>query len=258
MNERSASALHATRSAAEPDLVVESATGVEVALPVAGAGARSYAFVVDWHIRVVLFSAWYLGASMIYNGSFSFAPPAETTPGWFGFVLLPGLAIYFLYHPILEIAMRGRTPGKRMAGVRLVTRDGAVPTVTALLIRNVFRLIDAFPVCYALGLVCVALTKDHRRIGDLAAGTLLVYEPREHDAVLDDLSSAALSKRLDPATAELVAELLQRWPTLDSQVRQNLARALVARVRGVAPDGITLNERALHAELDQLTRGGEQ
>jgi len=255
VNGRSPTSLEAPRD--EADLVVDSATGVNVSLPVAGAGARSYAFIIDWHIRIVLFLAWFVVATLVYNGSWDLAPPAEPTAGYFGLVIAPGAALYFLYHPVLEIAMRGRTPGKRMAGVRLVTRQGAVPSVPAHLIRNVFRLMDFFPVCYALGLVVVALTKDHVRIGDLAAGTLLVYDRREHEGVLEHVNPAVIGTRLDVSTAELVEELLQRWQTLDASVRQRLARTLLARIEGVAPESISLSESRLYTRLMQLARGSE-
>jgi len=158
-------------------LVVDSVTGVEVALPVAGPGARSFAFVIDWHIRAVLTAAWYVIGMMLYNQEWTnITPPLETDAAWFGFVALPAAAIYFLYHPVLEIAMRGRTPGKRMAGLRLVTRTGGMPLLGAHVIRNVFRLVDNFPICYGLGLVMTMVTRNHVRLGDLAAGTLLVYD----------------------------------------------------------------------------------
>jgi uncharacterized RDD family membrane protein YckC len=158
-------------------LVVDSVTGVEVALSVAGPGARSYAFIVDWHIRAILAVAWYVIAMLFYSEDFgNLVPPLETDGLWFALVALPAAAIYFLYHPALEIAMRGRTPGKRLAGVRLVTHSGGTPLLGAYLIRNVFRLIDGFPVCYGLGLIMTMITRNHVRIGDLAAGTLLVYD----------------------------------------------------------------------------------
>lgn len=160
-----------------PTLSVDSVTGVEVSLPVAGPGARSYAFAIDWHIRTILALAWYSVGAMLYNRSFGeISPPVETDMGWFALVVLPAAAIYFLYHPVLEIAMRGRTPGKRIAGVRLVTYSGATPTLGAYLIRNVFRLVDNFPVFYGLGLILTMITRKHVRLGDLAAGTLLVYD----------------------------------------------------------------------------------
>src|SRR5690606_18924459 len=95
---------------------------------------------------------------------------------FFVVVALPATAIYLLYHPVLEVAMRGRTPGKRIAGVRVVRRDGGVPGVGALLVRNVFRLVDSLPFLYCVGLTAAVLTEHSVRIGDMAAGTLLVYD----------------------------------------------------------------------------------
>src|ERR687898_887618 len=66
--------------------------------------------------------------------------------------------------------------GSCIAGVRLVTHSGGTPLIGAYLIRNVFRLIDSFPVFYGLGLILTMLTRNHVRVGDLAAGTLLVYD----------------------------------------------------------------------------------
>lgn len=254
MNERGGAAFGQPSSGAEPDLVVDSATGVDVSLPIAGPGARAYAFVVDWHIRVVLFIAWYVLGALIYNGSWSLKPPIEPSAGWFGLVVLPGAAIYFLYHGVLEIAMRGRTPGKRVAGVRIVTRDGALPTVAAHLTRNVFRLIDSFPAFYGVGLTTAVVTKDHVRIGDLAAGTLLVYD-RADESVLEHVDAAALGSRLDAHTAEIVNELLARWETLDGDVRVRLARTLLGKIHGDQLNPAPLDERSLREHLERLARG---
>jgi uncharacterized RDD family membrane protein YckC len=252
MNERGDGALESPRAGAEPDLVVDSATGVEVALPVAGPGARSYAFVIDWHIRVIVAIAWYVVAALIFNGAWSLGAPIEPSAGWFGLVLLPAAAIYLLYHPVLEIAMRGRTPGKRMAGVRIVTHDGALPAMPAHLIRSVFRLIDSLPVFYGIGLVTAVVTKNHVRIGDLAAGTLLVYE-RGEELVLEHVSATALGSRLDAHTAELVNELLARWTLLDGAVRVRLARTLLTKLH--VADSDALDDAGLRARLELLASG---
>ncbi len=150
-------------------LAVDSVTGVDVALPVAGPGARSFAFVIDWAIRTILSVAWYVVAAMLHNDSWSIAAPLSPNAGWFVFVIAPPAAIYFLYHPVWEVATRGLTPGKRMAGLQTVSRDGGAPWVGSLLTRNVFRLIDSFPVAYALCLLTTLSTRNHARIGDLAA-----------------------------------------------------------------------------------------
>jgi len=238
-------------SAASSDLQIDSVTGIDVSLAVAGPGARAYAFVIDWHIRIVLALAWYTLGTLLYNGRLSLAPPAGLHTRWFVSVLAPSLAIYFLYHYVIELVLRGSTPGKRMAGVRVVARDGGVPGAGALLLRNVFRLIDSLPTLYGVGLITVVLSRNNLRIGDMAAGTVLVFE--RADAQLPATSGSA---RLDAAGAELVTELLQRWATLAPAARVRLARALLARY-GVTPEeSMGADEAAWRARLEQLLRPG--
>jgi uncharacterized RDD family membrane protein YckC len=218
-------------SEAAPGLVVDSVTGIDVSLPVAGPGARAYAFLVDWHIRVILALGWFVSGALLYNGRFILAPPLTSDARWFGTVVAPALAIYFLYHHVVELAMRGSTPGKRMAGVRIVARDGGAPSVGALLTRNVFRLVDSLPLFYGVGLITVVLTREHLRIGDMAAGTLLVFE--QADARLPTPAAEAhRGSRLDAAGAEIVAELLERWPALQPEARVRLARQVLTRYAG--------------------------
>jgi len=235
------------------DLVIDSVTGVDLTLPVAGAGARCYAFVIDWLIRAILFSAWFGVAALIYNGRWSFAAPLSPDPRWFVFVVAPAAAVYFLYHIVLEIALHGRTPGKRMAGIHIVARDGSSPSVGALLARNVFRLVDSLPLFYGVGLVATLVTKDHVRIGDMAAGTLLAYE--RTDIVLPRTPvSQARDRVLSATDGEVANDLLLRWPTLDPTSRHRLARAIISRYSGDA-SAADQSDAALKAKLESLTQG---
>jgi uncharacterized RDD family membrane protein YckC len=227
------------------DLVVDSVTGVDLALPVAGPGARSYAFLIDWAIRAILFTAWYGVAAVIYNRRWTFIAPLSPDAKWFVLVVMPAAAMYFLYHFVLEIAMHGRTPGKRMAGVHIVTREGGSPGVGALLTRNVFRLVDAMPLLYGVGLITALATRDHVRVGDMAAGTLLVYERPDIALSEPAVSNTSGERTLRSSDTEIIAELLLRWPHLDSDARQRLATAILAR-HGV--DVAALAERNLHPE----------
>lgn len=241
-----------------PGLSVDSVTGIDVSLPLAGPGARSYAFILDWHIRLVLGLCWYALGALLYNGRLSLSPPLTNEARWFGAIVAPALAIYFLYHLVLEVTMRGSTPGKRMAGVRIVNRDGGAPGIGSLLVRNVFRLIDSLPVFYALGLTLVALTREHVRCGDMAAGTLLVYVHAAPHLALTTQQTASRIGALGATGAELVTELLERWPALTSEARRRLARQLLARYD---PDGAALedaHESALHAKLETLARTGSE
>jgi uncharacterized RDD family membrane protein YckC len=232
------------------DLVVDSVTGVDLALPIAGAGARCYAFIVDWLSRAILFSAWYGVAALIYNGRWSLAAPLNPDARWFIFVVAPAAGTYFLYHTALEIALRGRTPGKRIAGIHIVARDGSSPSVGALLVRNVFRLVDSLPLLYGVGLVATLVTKDHIRIGDMAAGTLLAYE--RADLVLPDRPPGHVREHLlSAADAEIANDLLLRWSSLDPTARRRLALAIISRYAPTPED----NDSALRAHLESLTRG---
>jgi uncharacterized membrane protein SpoIIM required for sporulation/uncharacterized RDD family membrane protein YckC len=159
--------------------LVDSVSGVDVALAVAGPGARAFAFAIDFVFRTILAVAWYLIAAPVYNHHLSLVRPSEPDAYWFAFVLAPAFAIFLLYHPVLEVLMSGRTPGKRLASVLIVTRDGATPSVGALLVRNVFRVVDSLPIMYGVGLAASIFSAEHVRIGDLAAGTLLVYDDRD-------------------------------------------------------------------------------
>jgi len=235
-----------------PELNVASVTGIEVALPVAGPGARSLAFIIDWHIRVVLAIAWYVLAALIYNGGFSLHAPAGYGQAWFG-VVLPALAIYFLYHPAVEVVLHGRTPGKRSAGIRIVTRAGGAPGIGALLVRNVFRLIDSLPVAYGVGLTLMMLTRESLRCGDMAAGTLLVYQRAAGDVELLQNAAERVGK-LDSVGAEIAADLLQRWPTLVPEARVRLARQLLQHYLGAAADLSEGDELQWRSRVERLAR----
>jgi uncharacterized RDD family membrane protein YckC len=238
---------------AAPQVTLQSITGVDVELRIAGAGSRSYAFVIDWHIRFVLAFAWLIVASLLYTGQLMGFSEGEPTwdRGYVFTVLMPTAIIYFGYHPILEIAMRGSTPGKRMAGVRIVTRTGDIPGPGALLLRNVFRLIDSMPFVYLVGLLTVMFTAQHVRIGDLAAGTLLIIDRDESERSFARLTPA---RGLDPQAADLIHELLERWNALDDKTRGNIARSLIVRVdrTAAAEDLETLSTFDLRERLKKL------
>jgi uncharacterized RDD family membrane protein YckC len=230
----------------DEQLHITGLTGIELNLPIAGPGSRSYAFVIDWHIRLLLSLAWALGVWLVLR---ALRIPAMPSLIWW-----PALAIYLLYHPLLEILMQGRTPGKRTAGVRLVTRHGGQPSVSAILIRNVFRLLDSSPAFYMIGLSVCMFTKDRVRVGDLAAGTVLVLENARAARVLELMPGLATHTRLDPRLVELIQDLLDRWSSLSGERREALARALLARA-APAEASAALGESELHQRLQTLLAG---
>lgn len=229
-------------------------TGVDVSLPIAGPGSRSFAFIIDWHIRVLVALAWFVAAAWLEYGTMRFVG-APTGPALFAVFLAP-LIIYFFYHPFLELLMRGQSPGKRMAGVRIVTLAGGTPGAGAVLIRNVFRLIDSLPAFYVLGLAMTFFTAQRVRIGDMAAGTLLVLDERVSPRDLERVAAQAESG-VELAAQDLAQQLLERWGELEPDKRVAIARALLTKSRSDAagPAFVAMPEEALHEALARLARG---
>ena len=241
-----------TLARAAHDLIVDSVTGVDVSLTIAGTGARALAFLIDLLIRGGLAAGWFVIATLLYNREWSLVAPPDPSVAWFLAIVVPVASIYLLYHVVLEIVMRGRTPGKRMLGVRLVARNGSAPSVAASLVRNVFRLVDFFPLVYGVGLVTCMVTRDHVRVGDLAAGTLLVYENRAALATRH-FGLPARGSSLDGATAELIGELLDRWEVLEPSARRRIGRTLLARVTKAEVNN-DIDEATLRGQLEGLTQ----
>lgn len=241
------------------ELKVHTAQGMEFALQVAGIGSRSHAFVIDWHIRLILALGW-LAVSMLLLGTDSvktlFQSGSSGATSTFFFIAAPMAALYFLYHPLLEIAMHGRTPGKRMAGIRIVTCAGQTPKTTALLIRNIFRLVDSLPAFYVMGFAIALFTKQQVRIGDLAAGTVLVHEPQVSPATLEHVSRLVRDSKLTPEDQELLLELLERWKDLNFESRIRLGSKLIQKIGEAIPEAPTRKDRAkaLHQRLSKLAK----
>jgi uncharacterized RDD family membrane protein YckC len=235
----------------DEQLSVQSVTGVDLALNIAGPGSRSYAFAIDWHIRLLISAAWLLFAVYVLNLHASLESLDALVS------VLPAAVIYFLYHPILEVAMRGRTPGKRIAGIRIVTRNGGTPAATALLIRNIFRLIDSLPALYVIGLIACFVTANRVRVGDMAAGTLLVFDDTTAAESLTRLQTLAGASALPLDALELVDQVLERWRYLGTDNRKQIAAALLARLQpGADPVQLAaLDDSALHARLTAVLRG---
>jgi uncharacterized RDD family membrane protein YckC len=229
---------------------IRGVTGIDVMLPIAGPGSRSYAFVIDWHIRLLVAVAWLLVALFFETGAIRYAANISEMTRFF--IFLPAAIIYFLYHPIIELLLRGQSPGKRMAGVRVVTLDGATPGVAAVLIRNVFRLIDSLPAFYLVGLLVTFFSAQRVRIGDMAAGTLLVMEERISSRYFERAGATSVDSPADFAALDLIEQLLERWPALETANRDAIARSLLKKVDPGAADVGAMTDELLHARLIAL------
>jgi uncharacterized RDD family membrane protein YckC len=142
---------------------VETPEGVTLTLRCAGVVARTHAFLVDLLIRLVAL----IIAGMLLGRIEGFG---------FGMFLVLTFAVEWLYPVAFELTPRAATPGKRALGLRVVMADGMPVTPSASLLRNLLRTVDFLPLGYAFGYLSMLLRPDFQRLGDVAAGTLVVHD----------------------------------------------------------------------------------
>src|SRR5215510_11634669 len=89
---------------------------------------------------------------------------------------LASFVLFWGYYIFFEMLWNGQTPGKRWVGLRVIRTDGTPITLSESFIRNLTRLVDFLPAAYGIGIISMFLDKQSRRLGDLAAGTLVVHD----------------------------------------------------------------------------------
>jgi uncharacterized RDD family membrane protein YckC len=157
--------------------------------------------------------------------------------------------LLFVYPTVMEVATQGRTLGKMAARTRVIQADGRPVTFLPVLVRNLLRLVDVLPGMYGVGAVAILVTKRGQRLGDLAAGTIVVYEapsrPPDQLALTptEDVERARRGMDVGGLTSAeygLVRSFLLRRDGLDPAARASLAAdlhgRLVERIGTADPD----------------------
>ena len=148
---------------------VELAEGVEIRLRIAGPMLRAAAYAIDLLIRI--------GVVIVAGIGMGFAGMAIGDRVAQGLMLLIWFFLAWWYPVLFEAGKRGATPGKRAMGLRVVQPSGAPITLGQSIVRNFLRFIDGMPaITYGFGLASCMATKRFQRLGDLAAGTVVIYE----------------------------------------------------------------------------------
>lgn len=217
----------------------ETPEGVSLSMRPAGVTARCLAYLIDLAIRLAMLFA----ASLVLGAL-----------GGFGGAIF--LVFYFLlewFYPVaFELGLSGATPGKRAMGLQVVMDSGLPVTPAASITRNLLRAADFLPALYGAGALCLLLRADFKRLGDLAAGTLVVYretvvlhgqmpdaEPVAPARALGASEQAAIvswAGRATRLTPERFGELaaLAQSATSSSNTAPTDAAAAPARLLGVA------------------------
>ena len=208
--------------------VFETPEGVDLGLRLAGPVPRAAAFVIDLLIRAALYLV---------------LTPLMALAGLGGGLVLLALFLTEWFYPVWFEVRSGATPGKRALGLAVVHDDGTPVGPSASLIRNLLRAVDFLPLFYGVGLVSMLVDRDFRRLGDLAAGTLVIYaECPPVERRIPEYSPCAPAGRLDIEMQRAILDYAERSPRLSAPRRVELAElatgdrgdAAVARLLGIA------------------------
>jgi uncharacterized RDD family membrane protein YckC len=210
--------------------------GCEIFLHVAGPVTRAQAWLYDFLLRLV---GWFVLAMLAgYSGRFGL-----------GILAVGGFLLEWFYPILFEVHWHGQTPGKRACGLAVLHDDGRPVGWGASFIRNTLRFVDFLPLLYATGFVATLLNADGKRLGDLAAGTLVVHtdpKPRRNLpldtevsesepppfplAVEEQRAIVEYSRRIGQLTEERAAELAATATPLAGQLPPHEARTRLLRI----------------------------
>ncbi len=167
---------------------------VAIEMPLAGIGSRFIALLVDYLI-------WGAGMLLLLLVIVFILPAMHTfnriSAQWAEAIVI---FVFFLlnwgYFTLFEAFWNGRTPGKRVAKIRVIQRSGRSIGLLESMARNLVRYVDQLPFFYGVGVIAMFVTRQHQRLGDLAAGTLVVRDREPESPLWGDTGSRTFTAQL--------------------------------------------------------------
>ena len=163
-------------------------------MPLAGIGSRFIALLVDYLI-------WGAGLVVLIVLGIALLPALHTfnriSAQWAeAIVIFIVFVVNWGYFTLFEAFWNGRTPGKRVAKIRVIQRSGRSIGLVESMARNLVRYVDQLPFFYAVGVIAMFVTRQHQRLGDLAAGTLVVRDSEPDSPLWADTGSRTFTAQI--------------------------------------------------------------
>ena len=166
----------------QDQLSIDTPEQVSLHLPVAGVGSRFLAILADTLIQTAAYILFWVMVALLLSGvtatntAASTAAPSDRVMAWtVGILIFLHFLAYWGYFTLFEAFWRGQTPGKRLFHLRVIKDSGRQITFVEAMARNLLRIADALPAAYMTGVLCILFSKQRKRLGDMAAGTLVVH-----------------------------------------------------------------------------------
>ena len=206
---------------------VEIPGGINLEAQVVGPIPRFFAFAIDLAIRGL--AIFVLSLLSIPFGSFGLGG---------GFFLIFLFVIEWLYPVLFEVFMRGQTPGKKILGISVINDDLSPVTLGTSMVRNLLRTVDFLPFLYLVGLVSMLSNRRFQRLGDMAAGTLVISVPESaKPAAMKDIQPLAPATSLLRSEQSSIMHFLQLTQQLSGPRPQELACSLLLYTHPKADHG---------------------
>ena len=221
----------------EDRLTIRTPEGVDLQVTLAGLGSRFIAWLLDAVIKLILLAAIAVVAAIVGGDA------ATAVMALLFFLVLFG------YDVLFEVLGGGRTPGKRRVGLRVTMEGGQAIGFRSSVIRNALRLVDGPAFGYLPSIIAIVVTRRNQRLGDLAAGTVVLRESRERRPAARRAGTAVGAQQVESwdvsaVTADdiaLVRRFLDRRLELAPAARSRLAEQLAQGLRAkVTAPGVEL------------------
>ena len=193
---------------------LETPENIDLAIHIAGPLVRAQAFLLDSMIRLLMQAAGFTVLIFFDNTGL-------------GMLLIFTFILEWFYPVLFEVLHHGQTPGKKWVQIAVVNDDNTPIGWSASIIRNFLRIVDFLPFNHIAGLICMTVNRDFKRIGDLAAGTLVVYRPaKQPPPQLPSMQPAPPPMALTVAEQRAILAFAERHQTLTVERSEELANHL--------------------------------
>jgi uncharacterized RDD family membrane protein YckC len=214
-------------------LTIETPEQTVLEFDLAGIGSRSLALVIDTLLQIAVVILAGASAGLIsYVGFFP-----QIGKQWVYAILIFAVFLsQFGYFAFFETIWNGQTPGKRWTHLRVITDFGRPVGAQGAILRNLMRIVDAFPSLYAVGIVTSLISPQNKRVGDYVAGTVVIHERQLQDGRSlwetrsTHLLTSTQTRAITIAEIQLVEAFLERRSSFQADVRRSMAHQIAARM----------------------------
>jgi uncharacterized RDD family membrane protein YckC len=216
-------------------LTIETPEQTSLEFPLAGIGSRFLAIALDtllqfaafWILFLVALSALWVDFTGVRGKQWAMAS-----------LLFVAFLVQFGYYAFFEAIWNGQTPGKRWTHLRVIKDSGRSISAYDAILRNLLRIVDALPTMYATGIITMLISRENKRVGDYAAGTVVIHEKPllevssiwKTNVLSTPFHSVTPISQLAVDELQLVETFLERRLNLDAETRRSMARQIADRL----------------------------